>query len=80
MGPLLHDSSPHKHFFSGKTWNAAPCRTVFVVMNGKMLVYFGVHSSKIPYMFLFFWASRHQHIWPLLHDSSPHKQFFSGKT
>ena len=54
MGPLLHDSSPHKHFFSGKTWNAALCRTVFVVMNGKMLVYFGVHSSKIPYMFLFF--------------------------
>ena len=32
MGPLLHDSSPHKQSFSGKTQNATPCPTVNIVI------------------------------------------------
>ena len=63
MGALLHDSSLQKRFFSGKTGktqNATPCRTVNIAIYeyihyfSKILVYFRVLSSKIPYIFPFF--------------------------
>ena len=72
---LLHDSSPQKQSFSGKTQNATPCRTVYIVIYtyidiylhnfGVILVYFGVDGPQFQNSVCvsFFGASRHQYMY-----------------